>query len=289
MHIADYIKSDLTARLKSDADLPFRLTTESLAEHYGVSFTPVRKVLAQLIHEGLLRKGENRRLQIGSISRSKSRKHAAPPRLPDDPFEKIANELVKMSLAGEAVTLREEATADKYRISRSSIRNILHRLAGEGILDHIPRRGWRLRPFRQDDLKSFIEVRELLELKAFDLARPKIDDARIRQMLDANVLPDSPSGSPQVDESFHEYLIGLSGNVYIKDFLDRQGRYYQLLFRWEDQARAVAIQTVRQHRQILEAILAHDWPVARKALSHHILNNHPILSQIPPTASSMKE
>jgi DNA-binding GntR family transcriptional regulator len=100
-------------------------------------------------------------------------------------------------------------------------------------------------------------------------------------MLEANVLPRTASELPRVDESFHEYLVALSANAYIREFLDRQGRYYRLLFRWEDQDRSVAVQTVRQHRQILQAILNRDQSAAAKALSHHILNNHPILSQIP--------
>jgi DNA-binding GntR family transcriptional regulator len=187
---------------------------------------------------------------------------------------------VQLSLRGDAAYLREEATAEKYAISRSVMRNILHRLAGEGMLDHIPRRGWRLRPFRQDDLQAFIEVREVLELKALELARPKLDAAELQRMLDLNV-PPAPSGvSPGVDESLHEYLISTAGNAYIKDFFDRQGRYYRLLFEWEDHDGTVAIETMRQHHNILTALLQKNWSRARKALSHHILDNHPILSQI---------
>ena len=36
-----------------------------------------------------------------------------------------------------------------------------------------------MRPFRQDDLQAFIEVREVLELKALELARPKLDAGEV--------------------------------------------------------------------------------------------------------------
>ncbi len=88
--------------------------------------------------------------------------------------------------------------------------------------------------------------------------------------------------APRIDESLHEYFVTLAGNAYLRDFLQKQGRYYRRLFEWEDHDRATAIETVRQHRAILTALIDKNWPAARKALSHHILNNHPILTQVTP-------
>jgi len=278
MSIATYIKDDLAAQLTSRRNLPVQLTLDSLAEHYKVSLTPVRTAVAELIDDGLLAKGANRRLTVTALRSKRTRTRQTKP--PRDPYEVVSSDLVQLSLRGEPIYLREEATAEKYDISRSAIRNILHRLAGEGVLDHIPRRGWRLRPFRQDDLQAFIEVREVLELKALELARPKLDAAELQRMLELNVQPVSARRSLSVDESLHEYLIATAGNAYIKDFFDRQGRYYRLLFEWEDHDDSVATETLCQHREILTALLKKNWSSARKALSHHILDNHPILGRV---------
>ncbi len=282
MSIATYIRDDLAVQLKSGRELPIQLTLDSLAGHYNVSLTPVRTAVAELIDEGLLERAPNHRLAATALcgKRSRRRREAKLPEPPQDPYEVIASDLVQLSLQSEPIYLREEATAEKYDISRSAIRNSLHRLAGEGVLDHIPRRGWRLRPFRQDDLQAFIEVREVLELKALELARPKLDAGELKRMLDLNAPPVSSRTSLSVDESLHEYLIATAGNAYIKDFFDRQGRYYRLLFEWEDHDRDVAIETMRQHQEILTALLKKNWSAARKALSHHILDNHPILGKL---------
>lgn len=285
MTIATYIKEDLTAQLKSGSALPVQLTLDSLAAHYQVSLTPVRAAVSELIEEGWLEKGANRRLTatVQRRTRGSARKASAKtktPAPPRDSYEVVASDLVQLSLRGEAVYLREEATAEKYSISRSAIRHILHRLAGEGVLDHIPRRGWRLRPFRQHDLQAFIEVREVLEIKALELARPRLDADKLQRMLELN-LPDATQGkSPVVDESLHEYLIATAGNAYIRDFFDRQARYYRMLFEWEDHDRAVALETMRQHREILTALLNKNWAQAKKALSGHIRDNHPILGNV---------
>ena len=280
MSITTYIKNDLAAQLRSGRKTPVQLTLDSLAGHYNVSLTPVRAAVAKLIDEGLLQKGENNRLTATSRSGKKpdAGHEPRPPELPRDPYDVIADDLVQLSLSGEPVYLREEVTAEKYGISRSAIRNILHRLAGEGVLDHIPRRGWRLRPFRQDDLQAFIEVREALELKALELARPKLDAGELEHLLELNAAPVSAKTSLRVNESLHEYLIATAGNAYIKDFFERQGRYYKLLFVWEDRDRDVAIETMRQHREILTALVDKNWSAAKKLLSHHIRDNHPVLS-----------
>lgn len=279
MSITDYIRNDLAVRLRSGQELPAQLTLDSLAEMYNVSFTPVRAAVAGLIDDGLLQKGPNRRLVACPPSQptGKSSEPVKHPEMPADPFEVIAEDLVMLSLDGKPVYLREEVTAEKYELSRSAIRNILHRLAGEGILDHIPRRGWRLRPFRKDDLRAFVEVREALELKALDLAQSRLVKQDLQSILEKNVPPTGKKSILPVDESLHEYLVTTSGNAYIKDFFERQGRYFRMLFRWEDRDESAAIEAIHQHREVVTALLNQDWPQARKALSHHILTNHPVL------------
>lgn len=283
MSISTYIHDDLRVRLQSGTKLPAELTLESLAGYYKVSFTPVRTAVASLLDEGLLQKGANRRLLPGRPSAKPGNSATEPEPLPEPPrdyLDTIANDLVRLSLQGQALFLREEATAQRYGIGRSAIRNIFHRLAGTGMLVHVPRRGWRLRPFRQDDMQAFLEIREVLELKALDLARPHLKDDDLHRLLRGNSVPKSAGKPPQIDNSLHEYLIGKAGNPYIKDFFERHGRYYDILFDWEDLDRPTAIETIRQHREILEALLARDWRGARRALSYHIRDNHPILSRI---------
>ncbi len=282
MSIANYIKEDLTARLQSGQELPVQLTLGSLSEFYQVSFTPVRAAVSELIEEGLLVKGANRRLmpcENGS-SKQQSEKKTSLPQQPQDILREIRDDLVMLSLEGESIYLREEATAEKYGISRSAIRNILHQLAGLGMLDHIPRRGWRLRPFRQEDLQAFLEVREVLELKALDLSRPHLEAGKLQALLELNSVPSAQNGVGEIDESMHAYLIKSAGNTYISDFFKHQGQYFDVLFRWEDKDQKVAMETLRQHRAVLEALLNKDWREARKALAFHIRDNHPILSKI---------
>ena len=279
MSIATFIKQDLIAGIRSGEIESDRLTLDALSKRYSVSATPVRVAVRELIEEKYLKKGDNGRLAIHFDSPAGS---AASPEEPTDWGQVIANDLVQLSLEGAPLLLREETTAEKYGISRSSIRQIFHRLAGRGILEHLPRRGWQLRPFRQADLDAYIDMRVTLELKAMELAWPRLVDEELHAILDRNRLPANPDDRPKSDNSLHAYLVEKSKNSYIADFFDRHGKYYDALFEWENLDRDAQVQEVRHHREILEALLRRDRPAAERALINHIRNNHPMLLASPP-------
>lgn len=295
MSISARIARDLKTRLRMEQPLSTPLTLDALSAHYDVSVTPVRAAIAELVDEGVLIKGVNRRLVPAPASRAGGRRRPRPAvdldgavTVPDaslrepprDLLRKIEHDLVRLSLSEKAVPLREEAAARKYGISRSSLRNILNRLAGRGLLVHVPRRGWQVRPFRPEEMESFLEVRSLLEVKALELAWDRLDPAVIRRILDGNLPPEHPGDRPQVDNSLHAYIIAQAANPYIQDFFDRHGRYYEILFDWEDLDRDALLEAVDQHRQILEAILSKDLDTARNALTWHIRSNHPVLRRL---------
>jgi DNA-binding GntR family transcriptional regulator len=274
MSIATFIKQDLLANMRSGEIDPDRLTLDALSKRYQVSATPVRAAVRELIEERYLKKRDNGRLAIRFETLAGA---ASAPQEPTDWGKVIANDLVQLSLDGESVLLREESTAGKYGISRSSIRQIFHQLAGRGILRHLPRRGWQLRPFRQADLDDYIDMRITLELKALQLAWPRLVDEDLQGILKGNRLPASFGERPISDNRLHAYMIEKSQNAYIAEFFDRHGKYYDALFEWENLDRDAQVQEVRHHREILEALLRRDRAAAEHALVNHIRNNHPVL------------
>ena len=129
---------------------------------------------------------------------------------------------------------------------------------------HVPRCGWRVRAFDENDLVAYLEVREVLENKALALARPHLVEADLRRMLAGNV---SRSGGPRLDNSLHRYLVEKSGNDYLREFFDRHGAYYTSLLDFAAPETCVVAAMARQHRKILRALIAQDW--ARAAPRAH--------------------
>jgi len=285
MSLVARIKNEIGSCLERSEDLQIPLTVQGLSVHYGVSYTPVREAIGELIEVGLIRKKSNGRLEaITPKKRSKKSNFQTQKESQKKPVENITKELVEISLGGTECFVREEATANRHGLTRSTLRQILQRLAGEGLLEHVPRRGWRVKPFRQEDMDAFIEVREVMELKALDLAKAKLCTAesqkKLRQIRENNQLAKGKKGQTKIDNSLHAYLIDLAANPYINDFFDRHGRYFTILFNWEGENEKAALEAVIQHHEIIDALLDQNWSLAKKRLSHHLHSNHPVLSNL---------
>jgi DNA-binding GntR family transcriptional regulator len=278
--MTEYITHDLKARIQGADGLPAKLTLDALSAQYGVSLTPVRLAVRALVAERYILKRANGRLAINP-AKAHTRAPAGPaPRPParlGDLEAALTGVIICMSLRGEGNFLREEATAERFGVGRTVLRQVLNRLAGKGLLEHLPRRGWRVRVFDEADMCAYLEVRVSLELKALQLARPHLVRADLEAMLRGNT---ATGGSPRLDNQLHRYLIEKSGNRYIRDFFDRHGLYYTTLFDYAAPEAKVVAAMARQHRAILRALLAKDWPKARQALAHHIRSQRPVLRRL---------
>ena len=221
-----------------------------LSKQYGVSITPVREAINTLVEEGVIEKLANRRLRINPamIGTGAPVEVIGFPPEPADWGEKLLDEVMLESLSRQSIYLRESLLAEKYKVGRSIIRNIFSRFAGAGLLEHIPRRGWLVHPFREADMEAYLGVREVLELKALDLAQDNIERAEVEAILDGEM--------HALNNALHRYLIEKSGNRYIRDFFRQYvARYYTKLFYYAAPETSVVDEMTAQHQVILEALL----------------------------------
>jgi DNA-binding GntR family transcriptional regulator len=267
--MAAYIEQDLKARIHAGSGLPAKLTLATLSKHYGVSFSPVRAAVEELIRGRFLRKHPNGRLDVSPTPPRPARSGRGI-EAPADRERRLAADALRRSLKGEAVYLREEAAAAAYGIGRTVVRQVFARLVGSGLLEHVPRKGWRVRPLRGEELDAYLEVRETLELKALDLARPRLVRSDLERMLAAN--------EKGLDNDLHRYLLEKSRNRYIRDFFDRHGAYFTTLF--DTMSTGAVREMAEQHRHVLQALLSRDWEGARRALSHHIRCQRPVVRRM---------
>jgi DNA-binding GntR family transcriptional regulator len=278
--IVAHIAEDLKARIRAGG-VPDGLTLAALSKQYGVSFTPVRAALSQLVGQRYLRKQPNGRLHV--LKRRRAIGHSAgrpqPPAAIESWEAVLTREVIHRSLRGEAGYLREEATAARLQVGRTAIRQAFSRLAGKGLLKHVPRYGWRVHPFSAADLQAYLEIRETLELKALDLAQERLNRTDLQRMLSGNPQAGLEE-PPRLDNQLHAYLIEKAENGYIRDFFERHGLYYMALFDHAAPEARVVAEMAAQHRRILKSLIDQDWPRARQALSHHIRCQQPIIAKL---------
>lgn len=280
MKLADRIYEDLCTRIESGEGPPCKLTFSVLSKHYGVSLTPVRTAVKQLVADGYLATLPNGRLKISdNLPKPRRVKRADLSSPPPDYEAIIRSDLIHLSLMGDSQFMREGAAAAKYGIGRTVLRPIFSHLAGQGLLEHVPRRGWRVHTFDQNDLCDFIIVREALELAALDQARNRLDKSVLQQFLEGNQ-PGSNIGLGGLNNNLHSYWINLSENRYIIGFFARQAVYYTTLFNFAAPEAHVVAEMAAQHCDILESLIADRWSAAKKSLVRHIRDQKPVVQKL---------
>lgn len=269
--LTERIERDLLRLLAKREPLPFKLSLSGIANHFDVSPMPVRAAVQSLVDRGVMVKGDAGRLtiieeQLPQLSE-----------LPEDAtgedeaslLDQLVKEIIRRGLIQDEHYLRESATAEQYGVGRTVVRRMFSELAGRGLLTHVPRCGWLVRPYREKDTIDYLAVRELLERKALREAFKRLDPKVLRAMRDGNV-HSGPGRPAKLDNRMHAYWIGLCGNRYIKAFFEREGAYYATVFDYAGLEPDASDSMVDQHRAVLDALLERDLDKALAALSKHI-------------------
>lgn len=274
-NLSDTIKADLATHLQTGEPLPCALNLKALAAHYGVSPMPVRQAVEGLLNEGLLRREGNGRLHsVATPPKARRRKSTAAPKAPSsepssDTEAALRETVIQRCLMQNTDYLREQATASALGIGRTVMRQLFARLAGEGLITHVPRCGWQVKPFSESAMLEYLQVREVLELQALDLARPQFKEAELRALLQANQ-PGRKNCLPKLTLDLHDYWIERCGNAYIQDFFTRHGPFYNALFNYAVVDDKTKGDMAKEHSDILNCLLKKDWSGARSALGLHI-------------------
>jgi GntR family transcriptional regulator of vanillate catabolism len=172
-------------------------------------------------------------------------------------------------------------------VSRTPVRHALARLAHEGLLEELPRGGFRVRSFTIDEIWNAIELRGILEGAAARLAAERLKApsalAPLRQLLTDldSTLPKTLTdfvGYVQVNDRFHREIWTLSGNRMLVDNIEQVIRLPfaapgALVFGEAELAEAqrTADLAQSQHQAIVEAIERREGARAEALTREHAL------------------
>ncbi len=183
-------------------------------------------------------------------------------------------------------------------VSRTPVRAALLTLAGEGLIEHEPNRGYRVRIFDLGDLAAAYEVRASLEGLACRLAAIRgLSDEQIVRMRAYLAVGDSilakgalraADHAPyqEMNVAFHTSLLEASGNLLVQRFV-RQAQAIPFasdrIVLWSDHA--VILRSHDDHHRILRAVTARDARRAEELMREHIVfagehlrDNHRLLA-----------
>ncbi|WP_345214634.1 GntR family transcriptional regulator [Georgenia halophila] len=187
-------------------------------------------------------------------------------------YERVREAIVRGEFApGEA--LGEMALARKFGTSRTPVREALHRLEIEAIVERSAR-GVRVRVSSPEEILDIYEVRITLESAAARAAASRateLDRVRLRAAQDAMIATgDSPVERADANRVFHEAVWQASHSATLVDLLHRLNvhliRYPSTTLahgnRWKE--------VLREHEELLEAIEQRDPQRAHDIAEHHM-------------------
>jgi DNA-binding GntR family transcriptional regulator len=191
----------------------------------------------------------------------------------------------------EGSFLEEKAVVEETGVSRTPVREALHRLAAERFVELLPRRGAQVRRTTAAELFETYEMRIVLEGHAFRALCEKtlpIPDmaAHLDAMEDPARIAAIMAGNRAViaehvlmDYEFHFSFVRATGNSVLIDLYSTLRSRYQRIG-----VNAVALRPSRmtvilpQHRAIYEALRRHDFEAAIGVLHEHLRPDAAVVS-----------
>jgi GntR family carbon starvation induced transcriptional regulator len=175
--------------------------------------------------------------------------------------------------------LKLEMLRESYRVSVSTLREILSRLSAEGLVVAEGRRGFEVAPVSKANLKELADMRLLLEGHAMEASFARADvewEGRVvsarHKLHSIERLMASGVGEPEqwkrYDSEFHQALISNCGSQVLIEahaaVFDRYFRYQMIALHYRGEEPA------KQHQALLQCALKRDSTGAVKALRQHV-------------------
>ena len=196
--------------------------------------------------------------------------------LADQVFEKLENDIIQGVYAkGEVLT--ELKLAEQLGVSRTPIREALRRLEQERLIEDTGK-GSLVLGITESDLEDIMSIRERTEgLAAYYAAINMTEEGRkeLSHIVDLQDFYDSKGDSEhlrQVDDEFHSLICRLSRRTVLVDTLiplHRKTRRYRRIAMGDRQRSA---KTMKEHRDMYDAIISGNAELAMELTTQHIAN-----------------
>ena len=210
-------------------------------------------------------------LDLGPLQALQERKS-----LGEHVFESLKHSIVRGKIsAGE--WLVESHIAETLGISRTPVREAIHKLEREGLIERQARGGFTVLGFKRNDIEETFGIRSVLEGYAARLAAIKHDAKELEDLENKidefqNALDRKKMDLlPTINTEFHDLLYGLSKSPKLINMInhlrDQIYRYRQMILK----ERKFATTSNQDHKKMLKYIRRRDAEGAERLVREHIL------------------
>lgn len=197
------------------------------------------------------------------------------PLLSDRAYERIKHDIIVCALA-PGTEISEAQLCAHYRLSKAPVRMALNRLAHDGLVRAIPRRGYRVSEITLKDIHDVFELRLMLEPAAARMAAGKVNAGRLRaldEVTRSGYQPGDPKSTSrflEASKAFHVAIARATGNARLADaieqLLDEMTRLMHLGLGLRNRSQEMS----REQRALVKALARGDGDTAERICREQI-------------------
>ncbi|WP_144440285.1 GntR family transcriptional regulator [Limnochorda pilosa] len=197
------------------------------------------------------------------------------PNLTEQAYHLLRQEILSRRLrAGDRLV--ERTLGDRYRLSKTPIREAIARLERDGLVVIVPSQGAVVRRLALGEVKDLLECRQALDAFAARRAAERIqreDVVELEQMLVAaerERVNGSPERYREHDAAFHARIREMASNATLLRVMESLESQVRLVMTSTTGLPGRVGASMEEHRRILEALRAKDPDAAALAASEHV-------------------
>jgi DNA-binding GntR family transcriptional regulator len=190
-------------------------------------------------------------------------------------YKYLKQEILNGNIAPENI-LVESQLVDQIGASRTPIREALHFLEKEGLLEILPKAGYRVRGISVEEFEEICEIRKVIEQLAVQWAIQRVGTEKLEEMREnlkqseARIKKEDWGSFVALDAQFHELVGDASGSRRLQDLI-RTLRADMVRYRIKSLGHTVTASiALKGHKNILQAIVERDEKAAKVAVQKHL-------------------
>ncbi|MGK0270403.1 MAG: DNA-binding GntR family transcriptional regulator [Cocleimonas sp.] len=179
-------------------------------------------------------------------------------------YEALKNRILTLDIEPGTV-LDETVIAEEYKLSRTPLREIFQRLAGEGYVSLEDNRSTKVSSMDINSMRDFFQTAPLVYASVARLAAEKATPSQLKKLKEIQISflsaceKNDAEGMSMRNHAFHEQLGVMAGNHYLSPSLKRllidHTRMSQMFFRPKNSKEEVIIGKASHHHDLMiEAI-----------------------------------
>lgn len=188
------------------------------------------------------------------------------------PVATVVVDLLRQAIVGGLLragqVLRQDELAATFGVSRMPIREGLRQLESEGLVRHLPRRGFVVAAFTPEEIAEIYELRQVIEGHAMRLAVPRLDDAQVEaleRLLALMRQETDPSQRVELRETFYRTIYEAAGRP----------RLARLIMQMRSEVTRYLLGkrapfSIEAHAQVLEICRRRDGRAAQQFIAAHL-------------------